>query len=131
MQFHYMDPELKLGRFRKCLQAYKAGACRRDAGYAHHLPLYLLLSSSLNSQSCPECCLPPSASVSLCHHRSFSPNWTCLDVVDVLVITPATGFACGIADPGGSTAKIRFGVLKFARFKRLNTSARNCRFSRS
>ena len=49
----------------------------------------------------------------------------------MLVIAPASGFACGIVEPGGTTAKIRFGVLKFARFKRLKISARNCRFNPS
>jgi hypothetical protein len=53
------------------------------------------------------------------YQSSFSPNWICRDVVDVLVITPAVG-----ETPVGVKV-IAFGVLKLARFRRLNNSARN------
>src|ERR1017187_10476517 len=57
------------------------------------------------------------------YQSSLCPNWTCREVVDVLVIRPAVGEV-----PVG-VKTIAFGVLKLARFRRLNNSARNSRFS--
>jgi hypothetical protein len=54
-----------------------------------------------------------------CYQSSFNPNWICRDAVDVLVITPAVG-----ETPVGVKV-MAFGVLKLARFRRLNNSARN------
>ena len=56
---------------------------------------------------------------------SFSPNCTCREVVEVLVIAPA------VPDTPAGVNTIRFGVLKLARFRRLKISARNCRLNRS
>jgi hypothetical protein len=65
------------------------------------------------------------------YQSSFTANCTCRAVVDVLVIAPAVpDTPLGWAAVGG-VKTIRFGVLKFARFKRLKISARNCRFIRS
>ena len=49
------------------------------------------------------------------------------------MILPAAGLACGMVleEGGGSVATITFGVLKFARFRMLNISARNWRFNPS
>ncbi len=51
----------------------------------------------------------------------------------MLVITPPVGDTSGMVGFGGASnaATIRFGVLKFARFKRLKISARNCRLNLS
>src|SRR5690348_14462290 len=61
------------------------------------------------------------------HHTNFSPSWIWRDVVDVAVITPAVGL--GVVDAELNTTA--FGVAKFARFRRLKNSARNCRLTRS
>lgn len=59
------------------------------------------------------------------HQSSFSPNCTCRDVVDVLVMAPAVPESpVGFAAVGG-VKTMRFGVLKLARFSRLKISARN------
>jgi hypothetical protein len=55
------------------------------------------------------------------HHNSFNPNWICLDVVEVDVMTPAVGETPEVAEP----KTVVFGVLKLAWFGRLKNSARN------
>ena len=47
------------------------------------------------------------------------------------VINPPTPEDVGVVEPGCSTATIRLGVLKLARFSRLKISARNCTLTRS
>jgi len=65
------------------------------------------------------------------YHSSFSPNWTWRELVEVLLMTPAVpDKPDGLVAVGGVNT-MRFGVLKFAWFSKLNISARNCRFSRS
>src|SRR5271169_6269703 len=59
------------------------------------------------------------------YQSSFKANCTCLDVVEVLVIAPA------VPETPVGVKTIRFGVLKFARFSRLKSSARNWIVSRS
>src|SRR5712691_2573220 len=46
-------------------------------------------------------------------------------------MSPAAGAWTGVVELGRSTCVIKLGVLKLARFKRLKSSARNCRFSLS
>src|SRR6266436_2984679 len=53
------------------------------------------------------------------HQSIFKPNWTCRDVVEVLVITPAVG-----ETPEG-VKTTALGWLKLARFRRLKISERN------
>src|SRR6267154_337261 len=65
------------------------------------------------------------------YQRSLRPNWIWREVVEVLVMAPAVpDWPVGLAAVGG-VKTIRFGVLKFARFRRLKISARNCRLRRS
>ena len=52
----------------------------------------------------------------LCYQSSFKANWTCLDVVEVLVIAPA------VPERPVGVKTIKLGVLKFARFSRLKSS---------
>src|SRR5260370_30604474 len=63
------------------------------------------------------------------YQRNFSPNCTCLEEVDVLVIAPAAGDWTGTVwfGEGRSTLVMRLGVLKLARLRRLKISARNWR----
>ena len=63
----------------------------------------------------------------LAQNNSFNPNWTCRDVPDVAVITPAVGDGPELAVENTTV----FGVLKLARFRRLKNSARNCILTRS
>src|SRR5580658_2469943 len=75
--------------------------------------------------------LPPNLSVALepsweepyNYQISFRPNWIWRDAVDVDVMTPAVGEIPEVAEEN-TTA---FGIPKFARFKMLKSSARNCR----
>lgn len=56
------------------------------------------------------------------HHRSFNPNCTCRELVDVEVMRPA------VADGSTVVAEVKttgFGLLKLVRLKMLNSSARN------
>ena len=76
---------------------------------------------SLDAARTAACERPPSA----LHQRSFNPNCTCRADVAVAVITPAVG-----ETPVGVNT-IAFGALKFARFRMLKSSARNCRLARS
>src|SRR5260370_29583004 len=64
------------------------------------------------------------------YQRNFSPNCTCLEEVDVLVIVPAAGDWAGTVwfGEGSSKSVMRLGVLKLARLRRLKISARNWRF---
>jgi hypothetical protein len=55
------------------------------------------------------------------HHSSFSPNWTCRELVEVELITPAVGDGAPVA----AVNTTGFGVLKFVRLSRLKNSARN------
>src|SRR5580700_10165513 len=65
------------------------------------------------------------------HQRSFRPNCTWREVVEVLVIAPAVpDKPVGFVAVGG-VKTIKFGVLKLARSSRLKISARNCKLSRS
>ena len=59
------------------------------------------------------------------YQSSFNANWTCLDVVEVLVIAPA------VPETPVGVKTIKLGVLKLARFRRLKSSARNWTVSRS
>ena len=61
----------------------------------------------------------------LSYQISFKPNCTCREVVEVLAIAPA------VPEIPEGVNTIRFGVLKFARFRRLKISARNCKLNRS
>lgn len=59
------------------------------------------------------------------YHRSLKPNCTWRDDGDVVAMTPAVpDTPLGLPAVGGANT-IRFGVLKFARFKILKISARN------
>src|SRR5438477_9805880 len=76
-------------------------------------------------RSFPGCRRPPPTKFSeaAVHHQSnFRPDWTWRDVVEVLVMAPAVG-----ETPEG-VKTTALGRLKFARLRRLNISARNCRF---
>src|SRR5579859_7124929 len=65
------------------------------------------------------------------YQSSFSPNCTWRAAVDVLVIAPAVPERPVRLVAVGGVNTMRFGVLKFARFKTLKSSARNCMLSRS
>ena len=56
---------------------------------------------------------------------SLRPNWICLDVVTVLVIRPAEELMAPLEKTIG------LGEAKFAWFRELKNSARNCRLARS
>ena len=71
-------------------------------------------AGSCNRGHKPASLLPP------VHHSTFAANWICLDVVEVLVITPAVG-----ETPEGVNTT-RFGVLKFVWLRMLKNSARSC-----
>ncbi len=58
-------------------------------------------------------------------NRSFSANWICREVVVVPEINPTEGL---ILVPEKIVA---FGLRKLARFRRLKTSARNCKLNLS
>jgi hypothetical protein len=65
------------------------------------------------------------------HHRSFQPNCTWRDVVEVLVMAPAVPDKPVRWVAVGGVKTIRLGVLKLARSSGLKISARNCRLRRS
>ena len=61
--------------------------------------------------------------------RNLMPSWSCLDVVEVAVITPAVGESAAAADGfdgvGPLLRTTGFGVVKLARLRMLKYSARN------
>src|SRR5579884_3200284 len=61
------------------------------------------------------------------YQSSFKPNWICLDVVRVDVMTPAVWAGTVEADVNTTG----FGVPRFAWFRILKNSARNCSRMRS